>query len=189
MQAMSAFERGDLVEATARANEAFAAAGASEELLVQRAGTATRPGKRGRLARRLRGRSAVVRRGDRRLPAEWRDVGAWDPALGGRRPAHRAGTSGAGPRTAVGSVVDLPGGRRPAGHRLEPRRLCRATRRQRTHRGKRAIVGGGGPAARTVGGALAPEIRWIRARYLESARTSLGAPTSTPLAPPVATCR
>jgi non-specific serine/threonine protein kinase len=27
----------------------------------------------------------------------------------------------------------------------------------------------------TVGGALAPEIRWIRGRYLESARTALGA--------------
>ena len=177
MQAMSAFERGDLMEATARANEAFAAAGASEELLVQRA------------APLFVLASVAVSRGDYEVAQP-----LYDEAIDACR---RSGeTWGLGILLSAAAGLGIVRGHLTQAHEQlsealsiyqeveDPRGIAWSldvfagllAASQRTEESARSW-GAADRLLETVGGSLAPEIRWVRARYLESARTSLGAQT------------
>ena len=175
MQALSAFKRGDPEEAIARANEAYLACGSSEELLVQRAGP------------RLVLASVAVARGEYEVAEP-----LYEEALAASR---RSGESwGLGILLSTSAGLHIVRGRLAQAHdqlsealsiyqELEdPRGIAWSLD---VFAGLLAASGRSEESARswgaadrlleTVGGALAPEIRWIRERYLESARTALGA--------------
>ena len=175
MQALSAFKRGDPEEAIARANEAYLASGSSEELLVQRAGP------------RLVLASVAVSRGEYEVAEP-----LYDEALAVSR---RSGESwGLGILLSASAGLHIVRGRLAQAHdhlsealsiyqELEdPRGIAWSldvfagllAASGRTEESARSW-GAADRLLETVGGALAPEIRWIRERYLESARTALGA--------------
>jgi non-specific serine/threonine protein kinase len=175
MQALSAFKRGDPEEAIARANEAYLACGSSEELLVQRAGP------------RLVLASVAVSRGEYEVAEP-----LYDEALAVSR---RSGESwGLGILLSASAGLHIVRGRlaQAYDHLSEALSIYQELEDPRgiawsldVFAGLLAASGRAEESARswgaadrlleTVGGALAPEIRWIRGRYLESARTALGA--------------
>jgi non-specific serine/threonine protein kinase len=175
MQALAAFERGDHLEAQTRAEEARAAAGPSEELLVQHAGPLLI---RASIAV-SRGEYDVAEQGyEQAIDASRRSGEAWGLGIllsagaglrivrGEFAQAHAQVSEALSiyqeledPRGIAWSL-DVFAGLLAAGGRVEE--------------GARSW-GAADRLLDTVGGALAPEIRWVRARYLDPARMSLGA--------------
>ena len=175
MQALSAFKRGDPEEAIARANEAYLACGSSEELLVQR------PGPLLVLA------NVAVSRGEYEVAEP-----LYEEAIAASR---KSGESwGLGILLSAGAGLRIVRGQLAQAHdqlsealsiyqELEDPRgiawsldvfaglLAASGRIEDSARS----WGAADRLLQTVGGELAPEIRWIRARYLEPARTALGA--------------
>ena len=175
MQGLAAFERGDLAQAAARAEEARAAAGSSEELLIQHSGPL------------LILANIAVSRGDYEAAQPLYD----ERSTPGRRTGEAWGlgillSASAGLRIVRGELAQAHA------QASEALSICQELEDPRgiawsldVFASLLAAGGRGEDAARSwgaadrllesVGGWLSQEIRWLRARYLDSARTSLGA--------------
>ncbi len=175
MQALSALKRDDPEEAIVRANEAYLACGSSEELLIQRAGP------------RLVLASVAVSRGEYEVAEP-----LYDEALAVSRRSGEAWGLGILLSTSAGLHIVRGRLAQAYDHLSDALSIYQELEDPRgiawsldVFAGLLAASGRTEASARswgaadrlleTVGGALAPEIRWIRGRYLESARTALGA--------------